>query len=267
MLDRLMRSDRTISRLAWVAVVPLALAMLALAERMGGGPGDYGVAAIAPLIGFAIASVGWDSLSGWIATNQGRGENSVAWLELGVQARHRALQVEIESLAGRLDLSEDEGRTQLARELLVALGRALPYVEYARFEVDAGIDDAHASERLDARTGEARAKYDREVVRRDGASVRRTQRDVATDGLTDEDGDFAVAEFFVVSLALGWTGAPRELDASCASRDELRARLSALGELPGAELRAIEVVWSPAATSDVMDREDLTAHYPELLPL
>ncbi len=46
--------------------------------------------------------------------------------------------------------------------------------------------------------------------------------------------------------------------------DDLRQALRQIGSIPGEQLLAFEVLWTPQAENDVLTSEDVLAQYPEL---
>jgi uncharacterized membrane protein len=46
--------------------------------------------------------------------------------------------------------------------------------------------------------------------------------------------------------------------------DDLRQALRQLGSIPGEQLLAIEVLWTPQAEGDTLTSDDLLAEYPDL---
>lgn len=55
-----------------------------------------------------------------------------------------------------------------------------------------------------------------------------------------------------------------KLPAASGTAAELDALLAAFATLSGAEIKAVEIVWSPAAEKDRMSTDELEQKYPEL---
>jgi uncharacterized membrane protein len=131
--------------------------------------------------------------------------------------------------------------------------------------VEKALPRNQAEQQFQLLAGDARSQFGREIVRADSQGVRHQQKEVATDGIRDEDGQLAVSEFFVVTVLVavrGVTLVQRILDAR-----ELESALQTLAAIPPDSLEAVEVVWSPAAKSDSMDRDDMALRYPQLAPV
>ena len=158
------------------------------------------------------------------------------------------------------------GLAALLREVALALRRQVEAVEYGAVTRVAALALPAAQQQFGQWSADARSKYNREIVRADELGVRKEQKEVATkDALHDEDGEFAVSEFFVVTLVLGLRGV--DLVASVNDARELEALLERLSRVTAEELVAVEVVWSPASLSDSLAKDDMQLRYPELFPI
>jgi uncharacterized membrane protein len=189
----------------------------------------------------------------------------VACYELGIHAVARSMQDRLEALADRVDTSNQRGLHAMLREVVLELRRQKLHVRFAGAEVHRGLTGSAAEQRFQALAGDARSKYDREVIRADDVGVRRQQKEVATDGYHDEDGQLAVKEFFVVTLVVAArnTKFPDKIN----DGPLLDQALTALGSIALDDLAAAEVIWSPASKSDAMNRDDIDERYPRLLPV
>lgn len=199
--------------------------------------------------------------SGW----DGEPKLVVARYDFGVQYLARDMQDRLEALADRVDTRSSEGLAAMLREVAIELRRHLERIEFAAAAVQKALPRQEAEQQFQLQAGDARSQFGREVVRADSRGVRRQQKEIATDGIRDEDGQLAVAEFFVVTVLVavrGLTLVERILDAQ-----QLEAALKTLASVSPAALEGVEVVWSPAAKSDSMDREDMALRYPQLAPV
>ncbi|MSP93378.1 MAG: DUF1517 domain-containing protein [Myxococcales bacterium] len=187
----------------------------------------------------------------------------VVQVTFGIQQSARALQDRLEKMATTADTGNEEGLARMVREVAMELRRVAARIEYAALLREPGVKLLAAESRFGSLTSDARTKYDREVVRGDGAGVRHQEKEVKTDGLRDEDGDIAVSEFFVVTLicALRNMALPERLG----SNQDLESLLRSLSGASADQVVAAEVVWSPAALSDSMSRSDMEEHYPDLM--
>ncbi|MFZ4578383.1 MAG: DUF1517 domain-containing protein [Myxococcota bacterium] len=187
-------------------------------------------------------------------------------VQLGVQAMARPLQDQLEDMAGRLDLNSDAGLAAMLRRVGQELRNNVESIEYASVEQLPALPLRAAEQRFGDWSTDARGKYDREVLRLDSGGVKRGQKEVATiSALHDEDGQFAVHEFFVVSLILALRRVPLPLQINDAR--DMEALLDHLAQVGADRLVAAEVVWSPASQSDSMSRDDMQLRYPELRPV
>ncbi len=187
-------------------------------------------------------------------------------IQFGVQAQARNIQERFEKMAETADTDSEAGLAALLREVALALRRQVEAVEYGAVTRVAALALPAAQQQFGQWSADARSKYNREIVRADELGVRKEQKEVATkDALHDEDGEFAVSEFFVVTLVLGLRGV--DLVASVNDARELEALLERLSRVTAEELVAVEVVWSPASLSDSLAKDDMQLRYPELFPI
>ncbi|MBI5609407.1 MAG: DUF1517 domain-containing protein [Deltaproteobacteria bacterium] len=206
----------------------------------------------------------------WLRGKQAAGEAvadradrcDVTLVQFGVQMLARPIQDKLEKLADKIDASSEEGLAYALRVLGQELTAHQENVEYVAVQVQAKLALAKAQDQFELWAQNERAKYNREVVRGQADGTRRQQKEWQTDGIRDEDGQLAVAEYFVISLVIAtrnWTPPAYINDAT-----ELMALLEQLSAFKTDDLVALEVVWSPAAQSDAMSRDDMTSRYPTL---
>lgn len=195
--------------------------------------------------------------------SQARAEQcDVTLIQLGVQMQAREIQDHLEKLADKVDATSEEGLAYALRTLAQDLIAHQENVEYGAVQVQSKMALAKAQDQFELWASNERAKYNREVIRGQAGGARRQEKEWKTDGLRDEDGQFAVAEFFVVSLVLASRGL--QLESSLVDQQALQRLLEQLAGLRTEQLVALEVVWSPAAQSDSMSRDDMTSRYPNM---
>lgn len=193
-------------------------------------------------------------------------EKCDVWLvQLGVQMAARDIQDTLEAMAAKIDPNSEDSLSYALRTLAQNLQDRAESVEYAAVRGTEKLQMAKAEDQFQLWSGNERAKFNREVIRGSKSGVQRSQKEWQTDGIRDEDGQLAVAEFFVVSVVLASRGV--KLPRQVMGGDSLNGLLQALGGVTGAQLVALEVVWSPAARSDAMSRQDMEGRYPELAPV
>jgi uncharacterized membrane protein len=168
--------------------------------------------------------------------------------------------------AERVDLHTPAGLAFLARETALYLGRQRDAVSHASIDATPKPLLAPAAEaEFNRLTTEARAFFNREVVRIDAKGKATEKREVkGKDELTDEDGDFGVNEVFLVTLVVGVDKSVPALPEKIRTADDVRLVIERLGGLAAPMVLAAEVVWTPAAESDILSRDELFATYPDL---
>lgn len=189
---------------------------------------------------------------------------SPARVQLGLQMQAWAVTERLESIARRAHTEDPDGLRMMLQQSVAAMRPYLANIEYAAADQKPALDPPDAERAFGQWTGEARLTYDREVVRADKFGVQGEQREVATDGIHDEDGQLAVAEFFVVSIVLATRGFTLP---KVRGSDDLMPLLTALAGVTASNLVALEIAWSPAAKSDAMSRDDMESTFPALRPL
>jgi uncharacterized membrane protein len=160
-----------------------------------------------------------------------------------------------------------DGLAQQCREVALFLRRHRDKVTHACIAGDGarlGIDAAE--QKFLSMTSEARSVFNREVLRiEDGGQVREAKREAeGGDGLHDEDGDFGINEFFAVTLVLALRGARSELPTPLSTQADADTMLARLAGVTEDEMVACEIIWEPAAESDILTADDMLVTYPEL---
>ncbi len=204
----------------------------------------------------------------WQASRKGKAEDEadkliVGRYDFGVQALARDMQDRLEAMAARVDTSSSEGLAAMLREVALELRRHIEHVAFASAELQGALARESAEQQFLMIAGDARSQYGREIVRADQQGVRRQQKEVATDGIRDEDGQLSMAEFFVVTVIVAVRGV--KLVARVDDAQQVQQALATLSAIPAVSLEAVEVVWSPASKSDAMDRDDMALRYPRLM--
>ncbi|MCC6624772.1 MAG: DUF1517 domain-containing protein [Deltaproteobacteria bacterium] len=174
---------------------------------------------------------------------------------------------ELEGLVTRADFSNPEGLAAFTRNVALYLRRKAGKVSHASITGTPKLAPSEAEAKFEAIAGDARASFDREVLRIEGKgrkAIENKREADRKDALTDEDGDFGVNEMFVVTLVIGVDQAVPEFPTHIASADDLRNVFERLSSLASPAVLKVEVVWSPAAESDIMTQDDLLQFYPDL---
>jgi uncharacterized membrane protein len=190
---------------------------------------------------------------------------SVVALEVGIQAQAKTgIREVVESLARTGNLDTPQGLHAFMQEIVVHLRRHKDAIDYAHIQTNHGMSAEQAQELFTTHSNEARSRYDREILRRDAAGLRTQERNKGeVGGLLDEDGQLAVDEYLVLTLLVGFQGRepfPKQLNA----HQQFVQALHLYPKVSPRELKVVEAIWSPAAESDTMTKDDMLETYPEL---
>ena len=194
---------------------------------------------------------------------------AVARVQLGLDALSTVgLRDRIEGIVRDADTATEAGLWRLSQRVIDEVAQHLDSVRYACISEDTKLTPELGEQRFNALTNEARANYEREIVRRDQGGLKLTQRnsDKANE-LVDEDGTFGIAEYFVVTLVMAARGGPIGLPPQLVGHDEVQAAVAAMSAIRLDRHIGFEVVWTPAAESDILSRDELLTDYPQLAPL
>ena len=188
----------------------------------------------------------------------------VARITLGIQEQAWPLVDRLHALAEHVDVDTAQGRHQLLGRTVAMTHKYLANIEFGALEQSKLLPPLEAERQFGRWSGEARLTYDRETVRADELGVQTETREVATDGIRDEDGQLAVHEYFVLVIVVAHRGPALPSLTRAADIDQVVGTLAAMS---GRDLIAVEIVWSPDARSDAMDRDDMETRFAQLRPL
>ncbi|MFO0747088.1 MAG: DUF1517 domain-containing protein [Myxococcota bacterium] len=194
---------------------------------------------------------------------------SVGRVQLAFEAKPtKGLRSAIEAAVRDSDPSSGLGLWRLSQRVLDRVGASLDHVAYAGFLQEDRLTPFAGEGRFNALAAEARAFFDREVVRKDAGGLVETARnsDKANE-LTDEDGDFGIDEYFVVTLVMAAQAGPIGLPAALGGMVDVKAAVDAMTAVSSSRHVGFEVVWTPAAESDILGRDELLVAFPALAPL
>lgn len=182
--------------------------------------------------------------------------------------RTKGLRDRIERLVRDADVTTSRGIFNLQRAVNQAVHSALEHVSHVGFLEDRNLAPNYGEGAFNRLTRQARAFYDREVVRKDKHGLREQARNSSrANELTDEDGDFGIDEFFVVTLVICVDNGPLGLPRHVGGPEDARAAIEAMLAVPEQRHIGFEVIWTPAAESDILTRDELLIDFPELAPL
>jgi uncharacterized membrane protein len=233
----------------------------------GFGGGLFGLLIFLAIAGFLVQSFR-RAVSGGV-DEVGYSSNptvSISSLQVGLLANARSLQGELNYIAETADTNSPEGRTEVLQEASLALLRHPEYWVYA----GGGTQQArlNAAESTFNRLVLAeRSKFSEETLSnvnnqlkgatRKEALPSADQLDNPTRLITEGPGEYIIVT--LLAATLGKFEIPKINNA-----DDLRQALRQIGSIPGEQLLAFEVLWTPQAEGDVLTSEDVLTQYPEL---
>ncbi|TNF22457.1 MAG: DUF1517 domain-containing protein [Deltaproteobacteria bacterium] len=174
----------------------------------------------------------------------------------------------IEGIVREADVGSSMGIWRMGQQVLTSVLGELDHVSFAAFTEEKERPPEIGEEAFHRLTNDARSMFEREIVRRDQKGLALTQRnsDKATD-LLDEDGDFGIAEYFIVTLVTAAQAGPIGLPETLGPQEDVENALKAMYAIGPDRHVGFEVVWTPAAESDILTRDELLTDYPQLAPL
>lgn len=235
----------------------------------GGVPLSPGMVAGMVVLFLLFAIIG--AIKNWLVKRaQAKKEAmTVGRVQLAFNAlKSKGLRDRIESAVRTGDVSTSRGIYRLGRTVCSALESELEHVSHVGFLERRDLKPDDGEREFNRLTQQARAFYDREVVRRDKSGLAQTTRNSSkANELTDEDGDFGIDEFFVVTVVMCVDQGPLGLPEKVGGQADVVASIATLLSVPESRHIGFEVVWTPAAESDILTRDELLVDFPELAPL
>ena len=176
---------------------------------------------------------------------------------------------DLESVVRRHSFDSPEGLAAFLRDVALFLRRRFDKVTHVSLLGSGKVNSTEAEQQFRSLTSEARSSYNREVLRVEGRTKAiEEKREAATkDALTDEDGDFGVNEFFIVTMVVAVDNSVAALPEKIGSHDDVKGILETLGGLSSPSVLATEVVWTPAAESDIMLGDEVLTLFPDLMDI
>jgi uncharacterized membrane protein len=171
------------------------------------------------------------------------------------------LQAELNQIAMKANTGNSAGLTKLLQETTLSILRHPEYWVYA------------GSESKQAKLESAEVEFNRMILTERSKVTGETLSNVAGE-LKQQDksaiavvpaGDLAQAdtgEYIVVTLVVGTEGKLNlpKID----NESELRTALNVMGAVSSDRLLAVEVLWTPQASGESLNRDEMTADYPTL---
>lgn len=186
---------------------------------------------------------------------------SVARLQVGLLARARELQADLNRIAENADTNSSEGLAQVLQESTLALLRHPEYWVYGGAESQqARLESAEAQ--FNRLAISERSKFSQETL----SNVNNLLRHAEAKKQLQASGELMLpenpAEYIVVTLLVATQG---KLDLPQINSDQdLRRAISQVGAVSSDRLLAMEVLWTPQAEGDTLSAEDVLVEYPDL---
>ena len=191
---------------------------------------------------------------------------SVTRLQVGLLAQARGLQDELNKIAESADTNSPEGRAEVLQEASLALLRHPEYWVYG----GGGTQQV----KLNAAEGQfnrlslaERSKFSEETLSNVNNQLKSALNKEALPAADQIDNPTQLisegpGEYLIVTLLAATLG-KFEIPAINSS-DDLRQALRRIGGIPGDQLLAIEVLWTPQAEGDTLTSDDILAEYTDL---
>jgi uncharacterized membrane protein len=186
---------------------------------------------------------------------------SVARLQVGLLAKARELQTDLDRIAEHADTNSSAGLAQVLQESTLALLRHPEYWVYGGAESQqARLESAESQ--FNRLAISERSKFSQETL----SNVNNVLKQAETRKALEAAGELALpenpAEYIVVTLLVATQG---KLDLPKINNDQdLRRAISQIGAVSSDRLLAMEVLWTPQAEGDTLSAEDVLLEYPDL---
>jgi len=235
---------------------------------MGGGFGGvFTILIFVAIANFLVQSVRRANSNGVEEGGYGSNSNvSVTRLQVGLLAQARNLQPELNKIAEIADTNSPEGRAAVLQETSLALLRHPEYWVYA----GGGTQQAKlnsAESQFNRLALAERSKFSEETLSNVNNQLRSAlaqevlpstnELDNPTRLITEGPGEYIIVT--LLAATLGKWKIP-----AINSTEDLRQALRQIGSIPGEQLLAIEILWTPQAEGDTLTSDDLLAEYPDL---
>ena len=229
-----------------------------------GGGGLFGFLVLAAIVGVIVNAVRNGGGGGSPAIGGGyraprelsTGPVSLLQMQIGLLASAKSLQTDLRQLAASADTSTSSGLQRVLQETTLALLRQPELWVYAN--VESGSVPFNASESTFNRLSMTeRSKLRAEITTNVGGV--RNGNAAESSGSGDAD---ATNEFIVVTVLVANRQNVKLKQAD--SGEALRETLRILGSTSSSDLMALEVIWQPDGSGDVLSAEELVMAYPNL---
>lgn len=226
-----------------------------------GGGGLFGFLILMAIVGVLVnafrgaGSGGGTAIGGDRVNTINPGPVSLIQVQVGLLASAKALQSDLRQLAATADTSQASGLQRVLQDTTLALLRQPELWVYANAECGS-VPFSAAESTFNRLSMTERSKLRQELTSNVGG-VRTTTGDLAQRGDAD-----ATSEYIVVTLLVA---SRRPMTIKQAENGEaLRETLRILGSTASSDLIALEVIWQPDGSGDVLSADELVTAYPNL---
>ncbi len=229
-----------------------------------GGGGLFGFLVLAAIVGVLVNAVRNGSGGGSPAIGGGypaprelsTGPVSMLQMQIGLLASAKSLQTDLRQLAASADTSSSSGLQRVLQETTLALLRQPELWVYAN--VESGSVPFNASESTFNRLSMTeRSKLRAEITTNVGGVRNNNEAESSSSGEAD-----ATNEFIVVTVLVASRQSVKLKQVN--SGEDLRETLRILGSTSSSDLMALEVIWQPDGSGDVLSADELVMAYPNL---
>ncbi|MBE9209251.1 DUF1517 domain-containing protein [Nostoc sp. LEGE 06077] len=234
----------------------------------GGFGGLFSILIFIAIANFLVQTFRRNSSDGAEGVDYGSNPNvSVTRLQVGLLAQARDLQPELNKIAELADTNSPEGRAAVMQETSLALLRHPEYWVYA----GGGTQQAKlssAESQFNRLALAERSKFSKETLSNVNNQLKAALAQEALPANSELDNPTRLisegpGEYIIVTLLAATLG---KLETPAInSTESLRQVLRQIGSIPGEQLLAIEVLWTPQAEGDTLTADDLLAEYPDLM--
>ncbi|MEM9904959.1 MAG: DUF1517 domain-containing protein [Cyanobacteria bacterium P01_D01_bin.44] len=186
---------------------------------------------------------------------------SVAKLQIGLLAKARHLQDDLNRMAETADTSSSAGLAQVLQESTLSLLRKPEYWAYADAELES-TRLLSAEQAFNRMALTERSKLTGETLSNVNSQIKQADVAVETDAETAIDLAQAPGQYIVATILVATQG---HLSLpTIQTEQDVRQAISQLGAVSGDRLMAIEVLWTPQVSGETLTDDELIAEYPNL---
>lgn len=198
--------------------------------------------------------------SGGAVGEQANNIVTVTQLQVALLAEARHIQENLTQLSAQADLASQAGLNQLLQETVLALLRSPENWSHAKLSSQTVNSRDQAAQLFEQLSIQERSKLTAETLVNVGGQVRR--QPITVNAEADP------ASYIVITLLIGTADdQPLFQPNSLHSAEELTAVLKRLGGIAPSYLLIYELIWTPQAATDSLSRDQLLAHYPDLIQI